>query len=290
MTETKSQQWRKITNPGFTYSIRSLTVDQKRALTALYIFCREVDDIVDECREPAIAEIKLNFWSQEIDRVFLGTPMHPVGHALYEACQRYRLEKTFFKEILNGMQMDLLNTRYPSFSALSKYCHSVASSVALLTIEICGYQDPQTRKAVENLSVALQLINIIRDVGEDLRRGRIYIPQEDLDYFSVPEQDIIKRRYSVNFIHLMQHQATRARQFYYKGLEMLPARDCYAQRSGLIMTEIYYNLLQEIEASQFQVLHQKIRLTPLRKLWIAFTTLRKINKNKFLKPSKEVVS
>lgn len=277
-----AQQWGKVTHPGYSYSIRSLTADQKKALTILYAFCRETHNIVAECREPAIAEIKLNFWSQEIDRVFLGTPMHPLGHALREACQRYRLDQGLFKDILNGIQMDLINTRYPSFSALSQYCHAVTRGVTSLTLEILGYQHAQTKTAVEHLRLAVHLITIIRDVGADVRRGKIYIPQEDLDQFSVPVQDIVNKRYSENFVSLMQHQATRARHFYQQGIALFPAMDCYAQRSCLILAEMYYTLLDEIEASQFQVLHQKIRLTPIRELWIAFTTHRKIKKNKFL--------
>lgn len=269
---------------GFYYSLLGLSVSQKKALTTLYVFCREVDDIVDECGDASIAEIKLNFWFQEIERVFLNTPQHPIGFALAEICRQFPLKKAHFKDILNGMLMDLQHHQYSDFSALSRYCYAVASCVGLLVIEILGYQDAEkTQNFAKNLGTALQLVNIIRDVGEDVRRGRIYLPMEDLQQFSVTEHDIQSGRYSDNFLALMQYQATRAKCYYKEALQALSTvsrADYRKQQPSLIMAAIYFDLLNELEASHFQVLHQKIKLTKTRKLWVALSTIVKMKFSK----------
>ena len=283
---------------GFYYSLLGLTKVQKKALTSLYVFCREVDDIVDNCKEPAIAEIKINFWLQEIERVFLGNPQHPIGYALFDISRSFPLKKEYFKGILNGMLMDLENKTYSTFESLLPYCYSVASCVGLLVIEILGYtinpKNPTTsivnmQNFAKNLGTALQLVNIIRDVGEDVRLGRIYLPEEDLLRFSVTEQEIIQGKYSDNFLKLMRYQAERARNFYKLALLALPLEDYHKQRPSLIMAEIYFDLLRELEASHFEVLHQKIKLTKFRKLWMAFSTIWKITRIKKIKRQEDAV-
>lgn len=263
---------------SFYYSFLFLPPEQCQAIMAVYAFCREVDDIVDECTEKEVAAKKLAWWKEELERIFTGTPTHPVGIALKSAKQRFLLQQHLFEEMLQGMHMDLTYQGYQTFDDLKVYCHSVASTAGLLAAEIFGYQDKNTLEYARNLGIAFQLVNIIRDVGEDASRDRIYIPETELAQFSVKTQDIFEKNYTENFQQLMQFQAERARNYHQKALAMLPQKDQHAQRSGIIMAEIYFTLLDEIEAMNYKVLHQRISLTPLRKLWIAWKTARKLRK------------
>ena len=257
---------------SFYYSFMFLPPEQRQAITALYAFCREVDDVVDECHDVSLAQIKLDWWRQEVERIFTGTPTHPVGFALQDVLTRFKLPQEQLLEIIDGMAMDLSQTRYLDFKGLQLYCYRVASVVGLLSVEIFGYENRQTLKYAHDLGVALQLTNIIRDVGEDARRGRIYLPIEDLQRFGVPAKDILEARYSDAFRELMAFQAERAEHFYEQALAQLPAGDRKAQRPGLVMAAIYRTLLREIAADGFQVLDRRISLTPVRKVWIAGST------------------
>jgi phytoene synthase len=239
---------------------------------ALYAFCREVDDVVDECHDPALAATKLAWWRTEVDRVFDGMPQHPVGLALRDTAPRFDLPREQLLEIIDGMEMDLQQSRYLDFKGLSLYCYRVASVVGLLAAAIFGYRDRQTQKYAHDLGMAFQLTNIIRDIGEDARRGRIYIPVDELKQFNVPAADILNARYSDNFTALMRFQAERAERYYEQAIAQLPAVDRKSQRPGLIMAAIYRTLLDEIRRDDFQVLHQRISLPPLRKLWLAAKT------------------
>jgi 15-cis-phytoene synthase len=257
---------------SFYYSFLFLPAEQRRAITALYAFCREVDDIVDECHDVQIAHNKLDWWRKEIARVYGGDPTHPVGLALKDVLPRFALPQEQLLEIIDGMQMDLTQTRYLDFKGLQLYCYRVASVVGLLAAEIFGYQDRHTLGYAHDLGIALQLTNIIRDVGEDARRGRIYLPIEDLQRFKVPANLILEGRGGDNFGQLMRFQADRARQFYDKAFAQLPAGDRRSQRPGLVMAAIYRTLLDEIARDGFQVLDRRTSLTPVRKLWIAGST------------------
>ncbi|MDO9451003.1 MAG: presqualene diphosphate synthase HpnD, partial [Rugosibacter sp.] len=237
-----------------------------------YAFCREVDDIVDECPDPHLARTKLAWWRTEIAHLYAGNPSHPVTQALATALTRFSLPQEQLLEIIDGMEMDIDAVRYPDFRALHLYCYRVASIVGLLAAEIFGYTDRRTLKYAHDLGLAFQLTNIIRDVGEDARRGRIYLPQEDLARFDVTEIDILQARYTPNFQRLMAFQIDRAQATYAQALAQLPAADRKAQRAGLVMAAIYRTLLTEIEHDGCQVLHQRISLTPLRKLWLAGKT------------------
>lgn len=261
---------------SFYYSFRFLPPIQQQAIIAVYAFCREVDDIVDECNDKDIAQKKLIWWSNEIERVFSGVPQHPVGKALCRALENFALQKSLFEEIIQGMAMDLTYQGYQNFDDLRLYCHCVASTVGLLAAEIFGFQQSHTLEYARSLGMAFQLVNIIRDVGEDASRGRIYLPETELAQFSLTASDILNKQYSDRFLALMQFQANRAKSYYKNALQVLPASDRYAQRCGLIMAEIYFALLEEIEKMDFQVLHQRVSLTPLRKLWIAWKTSRRI--------------
>ncbi len=257
---------------SFYYSFLFLEPARRRAITALYAFCREVDDIVDECSDPHLARAKLAWWRTEIAGLFAGQPSHPVTQALAAALAQFSLPQEQLLEIIDGMEMDLDAVRYPDFRALHLYCYRVASIVGLLAAEIFGYTDRRTLKYAHDLGLAFQLTNIIRDVGEDARRGRIYLPQEDLARFGVTETEILQARYSANFRRLMEFQIERAQATYAQALAQLPAADRKAQRAGLVMAAIYRTLLAEIARDGCHVLHQRISLTPLRKLWLAGKT------------------
>ena len=257
---------------SFYYSFMFLPPERRQAITALYAFCREVDDVVDECHDLSLAQTKLEWWRQEVGRVYNGTPAHPVGHALKDVIKGFRLPQEQLLEIIDGMAMDLSQTRYLDFKGLQLYCYRVASVVGLLAAEIFGYQDRQTLKYAHDLGLAFQLTNIIRDVGEDARRGRIYLPIEDLQRFEVPAKDLLEARYSDAFRELMAFQAERAEKFYDQAFAQLPAIDRKAQRPGLVMAAIYRTLLREIAADGFLVLDRRTSLTPLRKVWLAGTT------------------
>lgn len=261
---------------SFYYSFLFLPAERRRAIMALYAFCREVDDIVDECQDPALASTKLAWWRQEVGRIHAepgaAQPQHPVGQALQAASRDFNLPAEQLLEIIDGMEMDLQQSRYLDFKGLALYCYRVASVVGLLSAEIFGYRDRQTLKYAHDLGMAFQLTNIIRDVGEDARRGRIYIPVDELQRFNVPAADILNARYSDNFVALMRFQAERAEQYYAQAFAQLPAVDRKSQRPGLIMAAIYRTLLDELRAENFQVLHQRIALTPVRKLWLAAKT------------------
>ncbi len=266
------QQKAAASGSSFYYSFLFLPIERRQAIMALYAFCREVDDIVDDCLDPSIAHSKLDWWRGEILRIDKGEASHPVGLALAEVGKRFRLPAEQLLEIIDGMQMDLSQTRYLDFKTLRLYCYRVASVVGLLAAEIFGNQDRQTLKYAHDLGLALQLTNIIRDVGEDARRGRIYLPIEDLQRFNVPASDLLQGEHSDKFVALMQFQTERAISFYDQALAQLPAIDRKAQRPGLIMAAIYRTLLDEIARDGFLVLDRRTSLTPVRKLWIASST------------------
>jgi phytoene synthase len=260
---------------SFYYSFLFLPADQRRAITALYAFCREVDDVVDECSDPGVAHSKLDWWQQEIERCFAGQPRHPVSRALQQPIQSYNLPGEYFQEIVDGMRMDLQQSHYGTFSELALYCHRVAGVVGLLSAEIFGYQHRDTLRYAEELGTAFQLTNILRDVREDAERGRIYLPQDELQEYGVSPDELLELRDTDRLHELLGMQAQRARQYYRRAISHLPAEDRHAQRSGLIMAAIYQTLLDEIEEDGFRVMQQRLSLTPLRKLWIAWKTASK---------------
>lgn len=260
---------------SFYYSFLFLPAERRDAIIALYAFCREVDDVVDECHEAALAKIKLQWWRDEVGRLFSGAPQHPVTRALATAIRRYDLPAEHFLEVIDGMEMDLSYTSYPSFRELSLYCYRVAGVVGLMAAEIFGYEDRQTQKYAKDLGTAFQLTNILRDVREDAARGRLYIPLDEVARFNVSHADILDNRMSDNLRLLLEHQSARARHYYEQAFRQLPDADRYAQRAGIIMAEIYMKTLDEIAADGYRVLEHRVTLTPLRKLWIAWRTMRR---------------
>lgn len=238
-------------------------------MTALYAYCREVDDVVDECSDSGVARTALNWWRGEVAAIYGGSPTHPVCQALVPIVKRYNLPQEHLLEIIDGMEMDLDQPRYPDFKSLQLYCYRVASVVGLLSAEIFGYTDRETLKYAHDLGIAFQLTNIIRDVGEDARRNRIYLPMDELQQFGVTASDILNANETENFHRLMAFQIERARRYYQQALAHLPAADRKAQRAGLIMAAIYQAVLNEVESSGCHVLKERVSLTTGYKIWLA---------------------
>jgi phytoene synthase len=257
---------------SFYYSFLFLAPDRRRAITALYAFCREVDDTVDEATDQSVARIKLAWWRVEVGAMYKGTPTHPVTQAMRPHLATCRIEEQHLLAIIDGMEMDLDQSRYLDYPGLQRYCWHVAGVVGILSAGIFGVTNPQTLKYAEKLGLAFQLTNIIRDVGEDARKGRIYLPVNELQQFGVTAADLLNARHSDKFEALMRFQSERARKLYDEAFALLPAQDRRAQRPGLMMAAIYRTLLDEIERDNFHVLTQRISLTPLRKLWLAWKT------------------
>lgn len=257
---------------SFYYSFLFLPPERRRAITALYAFCREVDDTVDDALDPSVARIKLAWWRTEVSKMVSGTPTHPVMQALQPHVAIYKLEEKHLLAIVDGMEMDLDQSRYLDYAGLQRYCWHVAGVVGILSASIFGYTNPQTMAYAEKLGLAFQLTNIIRDVGEDARKGRIYLPVNELQQFGVTAADLLNTRHSERFEALMAFQTERAQRIYDEALALLPKEDRRAQRPGLMMAAIYRTLLDEIARDGFHVLNQRISLTPLRKLWLAWKT------------------
>ncbi len=261
---------------SFYYSFLFLPPERRRAIVALYAFCREVDDVVDEVHDPGVAQAKLDWWRAEVARVFAGAPEHPVGKALVPVVRDFALPRAHFEAVIDGMAMDLVQARYPDFGSLELYCHRVAGVVGQMSAEIFGYGDAATRGYARDLGIAFQLTNICRDVGEDARRGRIYLPHEDLARFGVTAKALLQGEYSPAFRDLMAFEVERAQAWYDRALGQLPAADRAAQRAGLVMAAIYRTLLVEIARDGYLVLDRRTSLTPVRKLWIAWKTARRL--------------
>jgi 15-cis-phytoene synthase len=266
------QQKAASSGSSFYYSFLFLPAERRRAITALYAFCREVDDVVDEGMDPQVAAAKLAWWRAEVANLFAGRAQHPVTRALEPHRDNFGLSAGRLNEIIDGMEMDLQQSRYLDWPGLETYCYRVASVVGLLAAGIFGYRDARTLDYARNLGIAFQLTNIIRDVGEDARKNRVYLPVTDLQRFGVPAADILQARETRAFRELMQFEAERARGYYAAAMSALPAADRRTQRPGLIMAAIYRALLDEIQRDGFRVLTHRTSLTPVRKLWLAWRT------------------
>jgi phytoene synthase len=257
---------------SFLPAFHFLGKEKKMALTALYAFCREVDDIVDESNEYEISKSKLDWWSLEISRLFSGTPQHPVTKSLVNYIDKFDLNKKYFIEIIDGMEMDLNFNRYENFKQLQLYCYRVASAVGILSAKIFGFNNIKTLKYAHDMGIALQLTNIIRDLGEDARRGRIYVPLDELKLFDVTEADILNYTEGEKIKKLVMFLSERAQNFYFSAIGHLPIEDKRKQLPGLMMGNIYFVLLNEIiKNNPEKILNQRTMLPSFRKLTVALT-------------------
>jgi len=255
---------------SFYYSFLFLPPQRRSAITALYAFCREVDDAVDETTDASVARIKLAWWRTQVDQMFAGHTEHPVMAAMAPHLQSCRITAERLQAVIEGMEMDLDQYDYPDWPSLKKYCWHAAGVVGELSAGVFGYTDDATLVYAEKLGLAFQLTNIIRDVGDDARRGRIYLPVEDMERFGVTSAEIMNRQHSERFVELMRFETERARACYKEAVLALPEADRRAQRPGLMMASIYHTLLDELQRDQWHVLDQRIALTPIRKFWLAW--------------------
>ena len=239
---------------SFYYAFRFLPPPRRAAITAFYAFCREVDDVVDEMRDPGVAAAKLQWWRGEVQQAYAGQPGHPVMQALMPLAPSHGIEAQHLNAVIDGCQVDLEQTRFLDYPALQRYCHLVAGVVGEVAANIFGRTQPQTVQYAHTLGQAMQLTNIIRDVGDDARRGRIYLPVNELQRFGVKASEILARQapwgYSERFEALMRFQAERAHALYDQAFALLPEVDRVAQKPGLMMANIYRTLLREIEAQR----------------------------------------
>jgi len=266
------QQKAAASGSSFYYAFLFLPKQRRAAITAFYAFCREIDDVVDEVVDPGVAHTKLAWWQGEVAKAYAGQPSHPVMKALMPLAASYKIEARHLQAVIEGCQMDLAQNRYLDFPNLQRYCHLVAGVVGEVAAQIFGQTEPITTAYAHKLGLAFQLTNIIRDVGEDALRGRIYLPVNELQQFDVKAHEILKREYSDRFTALMKFQTDRALAVYDEALVMLPINDRRAQKPGLMMASIYRTLLHEIASDGYQVLHQRVSLTPLRKFYLAWKT------------------
>jgi phytoene synthase len=257
---------------NLTAAFKILDPDRRAAINALYAFCREVDDVVDECSEPQLAAIKLSWWKTELDRLFDGQPQHPVTHALRDRIALYDLPQAPFREIIAGVEMDLTQNRYATWTDLDLYCDRVAGAVGLLSARIFGPVSAATLDYALTLGRALQYTNIIRDVGDDARKGRIYLPAEAMQQAAVDAASILRFENTPALSLLLTEMARRAHALYDHAIDLLPATERRAQRPGLMMAAIYRDLLRLVESESFQIMHQRISVAPARKLWLAWRT------------------
>jgi len=264
------QQKAAASGSSFYYAFLFLPPHRRAAITAFYAFCREVDDVVDEVLDPSVAAQKLHWWQMEVQSSFAGNAQHPVMKALMPLTADFGITAQHLQDVIAGCQMDLNQTRYLDFAGLQRYCHLVAGVVGEVAARIFGQSQAQTTHYAHQLGLAFQLTNIIRDVGEDALRGRIYLPVNELQQFEVSAKDILERRDSPAFQALMTFQYERAQGLYEQALAALPQADWRSQKPGLMMASIYRTLLVEIQAAGFPVLRQRVALTPLRKFWLAW--------------------
>jgi len=271
-----AQQKAAASGSSFYYAFLFLPPERRAAITAFYAFCREIDDVVDEVSDPGVAQSKLDWWRGEVRNAFNGQASHPALQALLPHASAFGIEARQLLQVIEGCEMDLSQTRYLDFANLQRYCHLVAGVVGEVAAGIFGQTDARTTDYAHKLGLALQLTNIIRDVGEDAVRGRVYLPIEDLQRFDVKAHELIKRgstsdaSFPQRFEALMKFQIERALKTYDEALALLPAADRQAQKPGLMMASIYRTLLHEIAREPQLVLTRRVSLTPLRKLWLAW--------------------
>ncbi|MBM3360208.1 MAG: presqualene diphosphate synthase HpnD [Betaproteobacteria bacterium] len=261
----------KESKSNFTWTFYFISKNRRDALVSLYAFCRDIDDIVDNTIDLEVATAKINWWKNEINRLFHETPQHPVTKSLLNFIGTYELNEAYFIEMLDGMEMDLKFNRFESFKQLQLYCYRVASVVGILCVKILGFKNQATLKYAHDLGIALQLTNIIRDVGEDARKNRIYIPLDELHQFNVSENDILRFQENKNVSNLLIYQIERAENFYKSAHEKIPKEDINSQIPGLLMGKIYETLLLEIKRDRpEQTLNRKVILPPFRKMLVIF--------------------
>ncbi len=260
----------KNSNTSFYYSFSLLPKHKREAIHAVYAFCRYTDDIVDEGGDETKKVILLRKWRMELGRTLRGQSSFPLLNQLAATARRFNIPVDHFYDLIRGVEMDLSKQRYQNFDELKTYCYLVASSVGLMCRQIFGFRNESTRDYAINLGIALQLTNILRDVKDDAKRGRIYLPLEDMQRFGVTEQEILNNDYTQNFVDLMRFECNRAREYFDLARNALKDEDKHYFFAARIMWSIYAHILRRIERSNYDVFAQRISLPKPLKLLIAF--------------------
>jgi len=273
----RAQHFTNARATNFYYSFVFLSREKRQAIEAVYAFARRSDDAADNCLSPEEAEQELSHCRQDLDRCYTefadpsAKDFTPELAALAEAVHRFNIPREHFEELFRGIEMDLRPVRYRTFEDLSLYCYRVASTIGLISIEIFGYRNPCTRKYAANLGMALQLVNILRDLESDARRGRVYLPEEDLERFGVRPESFLEARPSDRFQELMEFESQRARRYFAQARQALPPEDRRSLVAAEIMGALYWRLLARIERKGYNVFGERVRLPRPLKFWIALS-------------------
>jgi phytoene synthase len=260
-----------VHSTNFYYSFVFLPAEKRRAIEAVYAFARRGDDIVDSHLSGDAAAQEIARYRAALDDCFSGRVNTPELHALAESVERFRIPRQPFEDLILGLEMDLNGTRYQTFDELALYCYRVASTIGLISIEIFGYRRPSARDYAVNLGMALQLVNILRDLESDARRSRLYLPLEDLERFGVRPAEILEGHYSDPFIELMQFECDRARRYFDLARQALAPEDRRAMVAAEIMAAIYWRLLKRIQRRRYNVFGKRVRLSRPLKFWTALS-------------------
>jgi len=262
---------------NFYFSFFSLPGPKREAIETIYAFCRTTDDIVDEAGDEGEKHARLLTWTDELKRSLYGVSNYTLLNKLATIIVHFRIPVEHFYELIKGMEMDLTKKRYETFEELQQYCYRAGSTVGLICAEVFGYKNEQTRQYAINLGIALQLTNILRDIKSDAKRGRIYVPQEDLRRFDYSEEDLLRNAYDQRFRDLMKFECERAHQFYKKAKTYLAEEDKPLFTAARTMGNIYYLLLRRIEGNHYNVFSKRVRLSSSIKFLVA-VALRLRNK------------
>lgn len=257
-------------NTNFYYSFSLLPKQKREAIHAVYAFCRYTDDIVDEGPDGEPKGLLLRKWRMELGKALQGVSTYPLLNQLSATARRFDIPVHHFYDLIRGMEMDLAKTRYQTFDELKEYCYLVASSVGLMCRKIFGYRNESTRDYAINLGIALQLTNILRDIKDDAKRGRIYIPLEDMNRFGYTEDDLLNFRYTPAFVNLMRFECARVSGYFDMAREALKDEDKYYFFAARIMWSIYAHTLNRIERKHFNVFERRISISKSLKLLITF--------------------
>jgi phytoene synthase len=268
--ESTATEVTRSSNTSFYYSFSLLPKHKREAIHTVYAFCRYTDDIVDEGSDPTRKVVLLRKWRMELGRAIAGRSSYPLLNQLSSTARRFNIPVDHFYDLIRGMEMDLSKTRYRTFDELRDYCMLVASSVGLMCRQIFGYRNASTRDYAINLGIALQLTNILRDIKEDAKRGRIYLPQEDLRRFGYAEEDLLQCRYTPEFVNMMRFECERASWYFDMARDALRNEDKRTFFAARVMWSIYAHTLQRIKRSNYNVFERRISISSLMKLLIAF--------------------
>ncbi len=278
MIEESAVEITKQSNSSFTYAFKFLPDAKREAMNIVYAFCRRTDDIVDEGTDTAeVKEQTLTTWRIELESALRNESHYQLLNKLAVTVKQYKIPVDLFFELIKGMEMDLVNQRFANFEELRLYCYRVASTVGLMCIEIFGYKHPSARLFAENLGVALQLTNIIRDVSKDAKKGRIYLPLDDMALFGYTEDDLFNSRYNENFIALMEFQAKRAKEYFDIATRQLNPEDKTSMFAARAMQHIYYRNLERIIQKKYDVFSNYIKVSKFEKVGISLGVWAKYN-------------